>query len=689
MSGSSSFRRLIPRLAAYASGGTVVAAGAGYWYLNSGPAYPPSTSTSRRPPESAKWSPPTRAENITSLKTQPFDILIVGGGATGAGVALDAATRGLKVALVEKGDFGCGTSSKSTKLVHGGVRYLQKAIFELDWEQWKLVKEALHERRIFLQTAPYLSSMLPIMLPVYHYYQVPYYFAGCKLYDILAGKENMETSYLMSKGKALEQFPMLKSDGLVGAVVYYDGQHNDSRMNISLVMTAVKHGATVANYTEVTSLTKDSAGKVNGARVRDRLTGQEWDIAAQGVVNATGPFTDELMKMDNPSHKDIVQPSSGIHITLPNYYAPRKMGLLDPATSDGRVIFFLPWEGGTIAGTTDTPSNVTIDPEAPEEEIKWILGEVQRYLSPDIQVRRTDVLSAWSGLRPLVRDPTHSTESGATQGLVRNHIVYTNPDSNLVSISGGKWTTYREMAKETVDESVKVFGLQDAVDKGNGANGGCVTERITLLGSEGWNRNMFIGLIQKYNLPPEIAQHLSSSYGSRAWRVCQLAASTSSTSSSPSSWVSAYASYSPPPARGEGRGFERVTPSLPYIKAEIRYAVENEYAVSVIDVIGRRTRLSFLNAKEALKMLPEVVNEMSSLLNWSSLERHRQLELGITFLRSMGLSSLPSYRHSPTPSSVLLLHCASNMGPPSHMAILKTVGRCQERLGRCDVSCIH
>ncbi|KAG6846501.1 hypothetical protein H0H93_013559, partial [Arthromyces matolae] len=280
------------RTLAYVSGGTAVALGSGYWYLNSGPAYPQSTRETRRAPP--PWTPPSRSEMLDSLRasgkgdgTKPptqeeeevFDLLIVGGGATGAGIAVDAASRGLKVALVERDDFSAGTSSKSTKLVHGGVRYLQKAVMELDYDQYKLVREALHERRIFLQTAPAIFSSFYFEGPEAdhgenRYWQVPYYWAGCKMYDVLAGKENMESSYLMSKGKALETFPMLKQDGLVGALVYYDGQHNDSRMNIALIMTAVKLGATITNYTEVTSLLKDpTTGQLTGAMVTDTLPG--------------------------------------------------------------------------------------------------------------------------------------------------------------------------------------------------------------------------------------------------------------------------------------------------------------------------------------------------------------------------------------------------------------------------------
>ncbi|KAL4246593.1 Glycerol-3-phosphate dehydrogenase [Abortiporus biennis] len=594
------------RTLAVVSGATVVSAAGGYYYLNSGPAYPLPTRETRRPPPS--WTPPSREEMLNALKesdSKEFDLLIVGGGATGAGVAVDAASRGLKVAIVERDDFSSGTSSKSTKLVHGGVRYLQKAVMELDYEQYKLVREALHERRIFLQTAPYLSAMLPIMLPIYKYWQVPYYWVGCKMYDVLAGKENMESSYLMSKGKALEAFPMLKPDGLVGALVYYDGQHNDSRMNIALIMTAVQQGAIVVNHVEVTELHKTAdSGKLYGARVLDKLTGQEWNVRAKGVINATGPFTDTLLTMDNPSHKPIVQPSSGIHITLPNYYSPRKMGLLDPSTSDGRVIFFLPWQGNTIAGTTDTPASVEKDPKAQEEEIRWVLEEVRRYLSPDIKVRRGDVLSAWSGLRPLVRNPNATK----TEGLVRNHMIHVS-DSGLLTIAGGKWTTYRAMAEETVDNAVEVFGLRTKA-------GPCVTESLRLVGSHGWSRNMFIGLIQRFGLETEVAKHLSENYGDRAWTVCELAQPTGR------AW----------PLYGI-----RLSPGYPFIEAEVRYAVRHEYAQTAIDVISRRTRLSFLNAQASLDALPRIIDIMKDELHWNKRRQKEEFEKGKEFLTSMGL----------------------------------------------------
>ncbi|GAA5993732.1 hypothetical protein JCM10908_001058 [Rhodotorula pacifica] len=533
-----------------------------------------------------------------------FDLLIVGGGATGAGVALDAASRGLKVAMVERDDFSSGTSSKSTKLVHGGVRYLQKAVFELDYEQYKLVREALHERKTFLHTAPYLSHSLPIMLPVYTYWQIPYFFAGTKLYDFLAGNANLESSYVLGKGKALEAFPMLKSDGLKGAVVYYDGQHNDSRMNVALAMTAVQYGAVAANHCEVVELLKDSEGRCKGARMRDVLTGREWETKAKGVINATGPFSDGLRKLDDQSVQEIVSPASGVHITLPNYYAPAKIGLIDPATSDGRVIFFLPWQGNTIAGTTDAPAQVEQHPIPKEEEIEFILNEVRGYLSSDVRVRRGDVLSAWSGLRPLVKDPNAKD----TQSLVRNHLIDVSP-SGLLTIAGGKWTTYRAMAEETVDRAVREYNLKP--------ERGCITKDVQLVGSQAWSKLMFIKLIQQFGLEVDVARHLAEEYGDRAWGVCTMAKPTGLRF----------------PVHGN-----RIDPVYPYIDAEVTWACRREYAATAVDVIARRTRLSFLNSEAALEALPTVIDIMSKELGWDRARQDKEFRDATKFLTSMGLS---------------------------------------------------
>ena len=558
----------------------------------------------------------SRAEQIAALKKsgvgnkeEEYDILVIGAGATGTGVALDAATRGLKVAVVERGDFSCGTSSKSTKLVHGGVRYLEKAVWNLDYAQYELVKEALKERKYFLQTAPHLSMWLPIMLPLDRWWKIPYYWAGTKFYDLLAGSEGIESSYFLSKSKAIHAFPMLNQAGLVGALVYYDGAHNDSRMNVSLAMTAALYGATVVNHAEVTGLMKDANGKVCGATVKDNIperdgkATQSFNIKAKCIINCTGPFTDGVRKMDDPNCKDIVAPATGVHIVLPGYYSPGKMGLIDPSTSDGRVIFFLPWQGNTIAGTTDAPGKVSTDPLPDEKSIQWILNEVSHYLSPGIDVRRGDVLAAWSGLRPLVKDP----KAKNTESLVRSHLVDIS-ESGLMTCAGGKWTTYRQMAEECVDAAVQAFNLEtkpvtnaprvsgtENIDDGADLDGSCQTHRVRLIGAHGFSRTLFINIIQHFGVETEVAKHLTESYGDRAWTVAALCRPTDKRF----------------PARGE-----RVSQLYPFVDGEVRYAVRHEYAQTAVDVLARRTRLAFLNAQAALEALPKVIDIMTEELGW-------------------------------------------------------------------------
>uniref|UniRef100_A0A8D3AKG0 Glycerol-3-phosphate dehydrogenase, mitochondrial n=1 Tax=Scophthalmus maximus TaxID=52904 RepID=A0A8D3AKG0_SCOMX len=527
---------------------------------------------------------PSRRAQLAALEiTEEFDVLVIGGGATGAGCALDAVTRSK---LTRQSDFSSGTSSRSTKLIHGGVRYLQKAIMQLDYEQYMMVKEALHERANLLEIAPHLSAPLPIMLPVYKWWQLPYYWAGIKMYDLVAGIQCLKSSYVLSKAKALELFPMLKKDKLVGAIVYYDGQHNDARMNLAITISAARYGAAIANYTEVVSLLKkkdEETGKekVCGAHCRDVVTGREFDVKAKCVINATGPFTDSVRKMDNQETRNICQPSAGVHIVIPGYYSPDNMGLLDPATSDGRVIFFLPWEKMTIAGTTDTPTSITAHPIPGEDDINFILREVRNYLSPDVEVRRGDVLAAWSGIRPLVTDPN----SKDTQSICRNHIVSIS-DSGLVTIAGGKWTTYRSMAEETLDAAIKAHGLSAEP---------CKTVGLMLEGAKGWTPTLYIRLVQDYGLEKEVAQHLAATYGGKAFDVAKMAQVTGQR------W----------PIVGK-----RLVSEFPYIESEVLYAIK-EYACTAIDVIALRTRLGFLNVQAADEALPRIVQIMAKELGWS------------------------------------------------------------------------
>lgn len=585
---------------------------------------------------------PTREEQIQRLRRsrgdehECYDMLIIGGGATGTGVALDAATRGLRVALVERDDFSSGTSSKSTKLVHGGVRYLEKAFWERDLDQYRLVCEALRERKYFLNTAPHLSMWLPIMIPLTEKLQASYYWVGVKAYDFLASGEGIESSYFLTRSKAIEKFPMINKKGLIGALVYYDGAHNDSRMNVSLATTAALYGATVVNHMEAMELKKHPDGKVWGATVRDNMAvtngenpGPNTDVTirAKCIVNCTGPFSDGIRKMGDPGCRELVQGADGVHVILPGYFSPSKMGLIDPKTEDGRVVFFLPWQGSTIAGTTDAPTSITDRPIPREKDIDWILRAINRHLDPEIKVRRGDVLAAWSGLRPLIKDP----KAKDSQSVVRNHLIDISP-SGLLTCAGGKWTTYRQMAEECVDAAVKEFGLEtkcvndaprisgtDVIDDNAILDGTCQTRDVRLVGAHGWSKTLFIPLVQHYGIETDIAKYLADNYGDRAWVVAAMCKPTNERF----------------PARGE-----RISQRYPFTDGEVRYAVRCEYAQTAVDVLARRTRLAFLNCQAALEALPRVIDLMAAELKWDRPRKDLEWKEGEFFSSSFFPTSI-------------------------------------------------
>lgn len=404
-------------------------------------------------------------------------------------------------------------------------------------------------------------------------------------------------------------------------------------MNVSLAMTAALYGCTVVNHMQVTGLTKDASGKLSGAKVKDIVPGrngqedEEFTIRAKGIINATGPFSDSIRKMDDSSVKEIVAPSAGVHVILPGYYSPANMGLIDPSTSDGRVIFFLPWQGQTIAGTTDQPTEIVPQPQPSEKDINWILSEIRGYLASDITVDRSDVLAAWSGIRPLVRDP----KVKSSEALVRNHLISVSP-SGLLTCAGGKWTTYRQMAEEAVDEAINVFGLQPRhmpdvpdisgvggsglVSDGAVLDGTCQTHQVRLMGAHGFSKTLFINLIQHFGLETDVAQHLTGSYGDRAWQVAALS--------------------SPTDVRFPVRG-KRLSALYPFVDGEVRYAIRHEYAQTAVDVIGRRTRLAFLNAEAALESLPGVIDLMAEELRWDTNRKNLEWKESVQYLATMGL----------------------------------------------------
>ena len=481
-----------------------------------------------------------------------WDFIVIGGGATGLGVGLDAASRGYKTLLLEQHDFSKGTSSRSTKLVHGGVRYLRQGNISL-------VLEALHERGLLIRNAPHLVSHQAFIVPNYEWWGGPFYGAGLKVYDMLAGNLGLGPSKHLSKEETLQRIPTLEPDGLRGGVVYFDGQFDDSRLSINLAQTMVEHGGMPINYMQVTSLTK--AGEmIDGVIAKDMESGEEYEIHSRVVVNATGVFTDNLLKMENPEAEPIINPSQGVHLVLDKKFLPGNTAIMVPQTADGRVLFAVPWHDKVIVGTTDTPvPNVSLEPRPLQEEVKFILDHAAIYLSQD--PTRKDVKSAFAGLRPLVK----SGEGKSTAAISRDHYLVIS-ESGLVTITGGKWTTYRKMAEDTVNQALLVAGLNEKA---------CVTKNLRI---HGWLKNFDISDPLNY-------------YGSDAIHIKRI--------------------VNADPSMGE-----RLHKDLPYIKAEVIWATREEMARSVEDFLARRSRALLLDARASIDMAPEVARIMAGEMGY-------------------------------------------------------------------------
>ncbi|MCX6318871.1 MAG: glycerol-3-phosphate dehydrogenase/oxidase [Bacteroidetes bacterium] len=378
--------------------------------------------------------------------TSEWDICIIGGGATGLGTALDAASRGYKTLLLEQHDFAKGTSSRSTKLVHGGVRYLQQGNI-------KLVLEALRERGLLLKNAPHLAHNQQFVVPNYKWWEKPFYGIGLKIYDKMAGRLGLGPSRLLSKEEILELAPTLDPEDLRGGVLYHDGQFDDARLAISIAQTAATHGAALLNYFPVKALLKMQQ-KVYGVWAIDTLSGKEYEIRSKVVINATGVFTDQIMKMDDPAHERMISPSQGIHIVVDEEFLPGKTAIMIPRTDDGRVLFAVPWHNKIVLGTTDTPVDTIHEEPVPlQEEIDFIIRHIGRYLSRDPQ--KKDIKSMFAGLRPLVKGNQKTTAA-----LSRDHLISVS-ETGLISITGGKWTTYRKMAEDVVNIAISKSGLPE------------------------------------------------------------------------------------------------------------------------------------------------------------------------------------------------------------------------------------
>jgi glycerol-3-phosphate dehydrogenase len=503
-----------------------------------------------------------RASQVSQLdRVKEWDLIVIGGGATGLGIAVDAACRGYHVLLLEQSDFAKGTSSRSTKLVHGGVRYLAQG-------QIGLVYTALHERGILLQNASHLVKKQSFIIPCYSGWELIKYLIGLKFYQVLSGRFSFGKAGYVKRKDMIQLLPGLNGKGLKGGVRYYDGQFDDARLAINLAMTAAEKGGTILNYCKVEKLVMQK-GKVAGVVARDLETKKVHTLRSKVVVNATGVFVDDILRMDNPESRPTVRPSQGVHLMLDSSFLNGGNALMIPRTSDGRVLFAVPWHEHLLVGTTDTlMQKHLLEPRALEEEIGFILGTMENYLTAP--PKRKDVLSVFAGLRPLAAP---KEEGHPTKEISRDHKLFVTP-SGLVTITGGKWTTYRKMAEEVVDKVIEVGDLVPVA---------CGTKELRIHGC--------------CTSGPE--QHLAV-YGT------DEAAIRSLTEREP-----AFAA--------------RLVNWLPYTEAEVVWAVRHEMARTVDDVLARRLRILFLDAQAALQAAPRVAELMAAELGYDGHWKREQL----------------------------------------------------------------
>lgn len=529
-----------------------------------------------------------RTHNIHQLKTRQFDLCIIGAGASGAGCALDAALRGLQVALIDQNDFAAETSSKSTKLVHGGVRYLEQAFKNLDFAQLRQVRHGLNERHIVLENAPHLAQPLGLITPVFSWWEGLYFSIGLKLYDWFAsGKDHLPRSRWLTKKEALRRMPGL-SPHIHSAVLYYDGQLDDARYCIALVHSADEAGATVANYTQVIGFQKDSQQKIEAVQVLDKLSGTSFPIRSKWVINCTGAGADHIRQLANPACMQRIRPSKGVHVTLPYRVLNSADAMLIPKTKDGRVVFAVPFEGVLLLGTTDTPGfNPEKEPLLEAEEIDFLLETLQPFLKET--VNKIEVDAGFGGFRPLLAPHTGNENGSTTKTLLRDHEVELDTLSGLISLLGGKWTTYRLMAKDTIDTVCRLLGSHAA----------CRSEKHLLVGAEGWNNQVAANLQSTFGFDADICRHLSRKYGKRAVQVGRLAQENTA-------WKA------------------RILPEYPFLKAEVVYAVREEMACTPRDFLARRIRLEITDWRQTKKATPIVAQLMGQELGWTTEETNKQ-----------------------------------------------------------------
>ena len=510
------------------------------------------------------------------IANQEFDVCILGGGATGAGCGLDAQLRGLKTVILEANDFASGTSSTSTKLIHGGVRYLEQAVKEFDVAEYRVVRRALQERIRMLHNGPHLSRTMEFVVPCFDWFTAGYMGIGLKMYDWVAGKARLFRSRFLSKATTLKHLPLLKSDHLVGSVIYADGQFDDGRYNLALVKTMVEAGGEALNHARVQSFTKNSQGKLRSVDVENQLTGERFAVRAKVFVNATGPWADTIRQMANPEAHSRMRVSKGIHVFLSLDLHQSKSALLIPKTEDGRVLFAVPWYDLLEVGTTETEVSIHDEMYVTKEEVAYVLRHLNHFLQHPVSPEQ--IVSGTAGMRPLVS----AGGSQATSKLARDHEIELDTTSGLISIMGGKWTTYRAMAEDTIDAVQKYLGQKILPAK---------TRDLRLAGSENYAPGFWKTLVSNYGISESTAHHLSVKFGSRSIPLLDL-------------------------VREDATLAEPIVPGFPPLRAEIVYSAREEMALTIDDVLTRRTGLELLSWRAAREAAPLTGSLLAKELGW-------------------------------------------------------------------------
>lgn len=505
----------------------------------------------------------SRKEKVELLSSETWDCVFIGGGSVGSGAALDASLRGLKTLLIERDDFSSGTSSKSTKLIHGGVRYLPQF-------QFSLIKESLSERKILMKNAPHLVKPIKFLLPCYELFEIPYYNLGLSFYDLLAGESGLPLHKKMGVQETLRELPYLKKKKLKGSIAYYDATFNDSRLNLALARAAEMEGALVLNKLEMLSFQKQD-GKIHSASVLDRISGKSYTINSKLFVNTTGPGLDRIRSLDDDSIKPILRMSKGVHLVFPLSKTSIKHGMILPKTQDGRVVFLIPWENHLILGTTDTPVDDPLsEPRVEKEDIEYLLETISPYL--EIPFQKSEILSSFAGFRPLIS----INKTGETKSLSREEATIESP-SGLISMGGGKWTTYRKISERLVNRvSIRLNATTSSR-----------TEKYLLPGTKGYVDNLYVDISQKYGIDTEVAKRLRDAYGEEVFSI-----------------------LGEKPV--ELKGIEG------YFKEEVRFFISKEFAESVVDILGRRFRILFCNLELSKKFIEPILEILAEMKKWDS-----------------------------------------------------------------------